>query len=589
MPNTDDLNRTVFISDNLPFLHTLDTESVDLVVIDPPFGKNQTFTGTLKPPLSELEREQERARMVEWGVYDVSGAYELGIEYPDQSGNTALFKDIWRFERVVGEDWWERIQDTPVWWLIQSTRRTHGDDSAAYIAFMAQRMMEIRRILRPMGSVYLHCDHEANAYLRQMMDAIFGHNNFRNEITWERAFGGKSSQHQPRRYGANSDTILFYAKSDKVRVSPYREVSESELGGKFPLLDDEGRRYNEGGELYRRPSQGARPNLCYEFMGFRNKGPEGWRLSKTRMQEEYDKGNVVIDNGKIIRRVYADDYKGAPLGSIWTDIPFLIGSSKEKTGYPTQKPQALAQRIIEASSNPGDIVLDCFAGCAYVPVAAEETGRRWIACDMSPRAWTIIRRQFAKKPELGMTVEDAREDYEDASPRFEGKGVLRVRGPNQLPQRSEGDAGAESPRMRVGLPEIKFRQRPLESGEQIWRAFVETWGTDCWYCGRPQDADRRVLQLDHVEPNKGDGTNDDCWNRALACIACNSDKSDRLTPADTMDKALAAGRIQTQARRDEISAAFGVRREWARKRYESLPKRGEFAGLAMASAADGVE
>ena len=103
MPNTDDLNRTVFISDNLPFLQSLDTESVDLVIIDPPFGKRQTFTGTLKPPLSDLEREQERARMVEWGVYDIASAYELGIEYPDQSGNTALFKDIWRFERVVGE------------------------------------------------------------------------------------------------------------------------------------------------------------------------------------------------------------------------------------------------------------------------------------------------------------------------------------------------------------------------------------------------------------------------------------------------------------------------------------------------------
>ena len=113
MPNTDDLNRTIFISDNLPFLQSLDTESVDLVVIDPPFGKRQTFTGTLKPPLSDLERERERARMEGWGVYDVAGAYEVGIEYPDQSGNTALFKDLWRFERVVGEDWREKVRDTP--------------------------------------------------------------------------------------------------------------------------------------------------------------------------------------------------------------------------------------------------------------------------------------------------------------------------------------------------------------------------------------------------------------------------------------------------------------------------------------------
>ena len=581
MPNTDDLNRTVFISDNLPFLQSLDSESVDLVVIDPPFGKNkkQGFEGNLKPKLSGMERTQEREMLATWGVTDVDSAHELGLEYPDADGKIALFREIWKFRRVMSADWWDSVKDTPVWWLIEATRRTHSESTAAYIAFMAQRVIELRRVLKPTGSVYLHCDHDANAYLRQMMDAIFGHNNFRNEITWERAFGGKSSQHQPRRYGANSDTILFYAKSAKVWVSPYRELSESDLNEKFPLFDDEGRRYNKSGELYRRPSQGARPNLCYEFMGFRNKGPEGWRLSQTRMQEEYDKGNIVIDNGKIIRRVYADDYKGAPLGSIWTDIPFLVGSSKEKTGYPTQKPQALARRIIEASSNPGDIVLDCFAGCAYVPVAAEESGRRWIACDMSPRAWTIIRRQFAKKPELGMTVEDEREDYEDASPRFGGSDTLRVFGPNDLPKRTDGGAPAKPLRLRSNLDEItRFRQRPLESGDQIWRAFVAEWGTACWYCGVQYAEDKRFLQLDHIEPNKYDGTNDDCRNRALACIACNSDKSDKLTPTETMDKALAAERIQTQARRDEISAAFGVRREWARKRYESLLKAKELAG-----------
>ena len=514
MPNTDDLNRTIFISDNLPFLQSLDTESVDLVIIDPPFGKRQTFMGTLKPPLSNLERERERARMDEWGVYDVASAYELGIEYPDRSGDTALFKDLWRFERVVGEDWWEETRDTPIRWLIEFARRAHGDDTAAYIAFMAQRMMEIRRILRPTGSVYLHCDHEANAYLRQMMDAAFGKDNFRNEIVWSYRTGGVSKRYFPRKH----DTILFYAKSNSYAHNPIQE------------------------------------RIYYD---------------KPFFNEQVD------DEG----RYYADVY----IRDVWDDIKPLINVSGERTGYPTQKPQALARRIIEASSNPGDIVLDCFAGCAYVPVAAEETGRRWIACDMSPRALTIVLRQFAKKPELGMTVEGEEGEYDDANPRFEGRGVLRVRGPSQLPKRSAGDADAESPRPRVSLPEIKFRQKPLESGAEIWQAFVDEWGTDCWYCGRPQPEDRRYLRLDHVEPNKGDGANDDCWNRALACIACNGDKSDRLTPAETMDKALAAGRIQTQARRDEISAAFSARREWARERYESLRKAAELAGLQAPS------
>ena len=508
MANTDDLNRTIFISDNLPFLKSLDTESVDLVIIDPPFGKKRTFEGEIKPPLTAQEKERERERMDEWGVYDAASAYELGVEYPDQSGDTALFKDIWRFERVMSQDWWGEIRDTPLGGLIESTRRTHGDDISAYIAFMGERMIEIRRVLKPRGSVYLHCDHTANAYLRQMMDAVFGAMNFRNEIIWSYRTGGVSKRYFPRKH----DTILFYAKSGSYAHNPIQE------------------------------------RIYYD---------------KPFFNEQVDEEG----------RYYADVY----LRDVWDDIKPLINVSGERAGYPTQKPQALARRMILASSDPGDIVLDCFAGCAYVPVAAEETGRRWIACDMSPRALTIVLRQFAKKPDLGMTAEGEEGDYTAANPRFEGKGVLRVRGPNRLPQRSAGDADAESPRMRVGLPEIKFRQKPLESGAEIWQAFVEEWGTDCWYCGLQQPEDRRYLQLDHVEPNKGDGTNDDCWNRALACIACNSDKSDRLTPSDTMDKALEAGRIQTQARRDEISAAFGVRREWARRRYEALPKAEELA------------
>ena len=524
MPNTDALNRTVFISDNLPFLQTLDSESVDLVVIDPPFGKKQTFTGRLRPPLSKQEREQEQDLMVNWGVYDVASAYELGVEYPDQTGETALFREMWRFERVLQQDWWDAVRETPIWWLIESTRRTHDEDTAAYIAFMAQRMVEIRRILKPTGSVYLHCDHDANAYLRQMMDAVFGSSNFRNEIIW--AYTGPSNTRRwfPRKH----DTILFYAKSnnavfnrDAVRV-PYDQETIARRGRV------------EGARSIISPS--------VETAG---------RRSEQQVQSIFGQGKVPE--------------------SWWSDIPALT-NQRETTGYPTQKPQALAERIIQASSNPGDLVLDCFAGCAYVPVAAEMLDRRWIACDMSPRAWTIVRRQFAKKPELGMTVASEDADYEQASPNFEGKGVLKILGPHELPLRSDPEMRLEYLPPRAHLPEIRFRQKPLETSAEIWQAFVDEWGTECWYCGRRQDPDRRSLQLDHVEPNKGDGSNDDCWNRALACVPCNSDKSDRLTPTQTIDKALAAGRIQTPAQRDEICARFSARRAWARNRWENLPQ-----------------
>ena len=525
MPNTDALNRTVFISDNLPFLQALDTESVDLIVIDPPFGKKQTFQGQIRPPLTDSERTLEADLLNKWGVYDVASAYEIGVEYPDQSGTTALFKDIWQFERVLEEDWYDRINDTSVWWLIESTRRTHDEDTAAYIAFMAQRMVEIRRILKPTGSVYLHCDHDANAYLRQMMDAVFGASNFRNEIIW--AYTGPSNTRRwfPRKH----DTILFYAKSntaifnrDAVRI-PYRRMS---------------------GTGHNSLARGARTNEEVKAA-----------------EAEYAK------RGKVI-----EDY--------WTDIS---GGGhipiNERTGYPTQKPQALAARIIQASSNPGDLVLDCFAGCAYVPVAAEMLDRRWIACDMSPRAWTVVRRQFAKHPDLAMTVESEEAEYDAASPTFDGKGILKVRGPNQLPQRSPDDAATERLPIRANLRPIRFRQKPLEDSQTIWQAFVDEWGTECWYCGVRQPPDRRYLQLDHIVPNKGDRSNDDCWNRALACIACNSDKSDRLTPAQTIMQALQSGRIETERQRADIERRFNDRHQWAIARWKSLPKPKRFSTL----------
>ena len=568
MPNTDDLNRTVFISDNLPLLRSLDSESVDLVVIDPPFGKNkkQGFEGRLQPPLNKEERETEREMMESWEVMDVDSAHELGLEYPDADGKIAWFKEIWSFARVMGEDWWRDIAGTPIWWLIEATRRTHSESTAAYIAFMAQRAVELRRILKPAGSVYLHCDHEANAYLRQMMDAVFGKNNFRNEITWVRHTSQqRGSQHLPKRYSHTTDTILFYAKSREAALSAFMPLTQAERDEKFPLADENGERYyDDSAHIWSTPNMGARPNLCYTWRGFTNPYPSGWRLSEETLEEEYRKGNIVIiktnkdkpgEGRKLQRRKYERDWRGATRPNLWDDI--LPAQGRERTGYPTQKPQELARRMIEASSNPGDIVLDCFAGCAYVPVAAEQTGRRWIACDNSPRAWTIIHRQFAKQPELGMTDEDS----------------FRFHGPHNLPKRTDGGAVAKPLRPRSSVGEItRFRQKPLETDAVIWRAFVDEWGTDCWYCGVQQLEDKRFLHLDHIEPNKYDGTNDDCWNRALACPACNSDKGSALTPAETMDKALAAGRIQTQARRREIGDAFAVRREWARKRYEALPK-----------------
>jgi len=576
--NIDDWTSTVFICDNLPFLKAIPSESIDLVCIDPPFGKKQTFVGTLVQPLSKEELRIEQELMRSWGVTDPDSAYEAGLEWPDQEGKTAKFEEIWNFSRHIYAGWIDQLAlvNPGLEFLIRSIRYTQNDGIAAYIAFMAERMFQVKRILKPAGSVYLHCDNAANGYLRQMMDAVFGQGNFRNEIMWVRHTSHqRGSQHEPKSWGNTLDTILFYAKSRQTTVQPWRALTEEELLKKFNRVDANGRRYyNDSSHIWSSPNMGARPNLCYtwekEGYSFTNPHPSGWRLEQERLEEEYRKGNIVIlPGGKLQRRKYADDWRGAAAGSLWNDINPAAG--REYVGYPTQKPQALARRIIEASCPEGGVVLDCFAGCAYVPVAAQRAGRRWIACDMSPRAWTVIRRQFHKQPDLGIRTEGEippDPDHPDLYAELQMLGkVIRVRGPYDLPEPVESEAQAVMQGV-IHRANPKYRTQPEETKDQIWDAFVAEWGTACWYCGQPQYNSRRVLQLDHVEPNQRDGSNDDCWNRALACIDCNGDKSDKLTPEQTIDLALARGRIPTPARAAEQKEAFRRRMAWAAERWE---------------------
>ena len=536
--NTASLDGTVFVSDNLPFLKSLDNESIDLVCIDPPFGKCQTFEGTLKPPLTSEERRLEDELMASWDVYDVASAYEIGLEYPDQTGTTAKFDDIWSFRVRVYPDWYQTLKEVcpGAWLLIESTLLTHGESAAAYIAFMVERMLEIRRVLKPTGSVYLHCDHDANSYLRQMMDAVFGPRNYRRELIWslKTASGFKSAVNN---FVRSHETILYYAKDQSQCVfnKSFGGYSDSYLA-RFRKIDGDGRRY-------------------------RDDRPGG-------------------------RRQYLDESRGVPLTDVWDDIMSFQqnSASVELTGYPTQKPQALARRIIEASTNPGDVVLDCFAGCAYVPVAAQLTGRRWIACDMSPRAWTVVRRQFHKHPDLGIITEGEIESDGNGSqvePKLATAGrTIRVRGPNQLPVRTtEDEPLVPSEHGEPIMPSayesrpIRFRQRPLETGQAIWDAFVLEWGPRCWYCGTRKVEDRREIYLDHVEPNQRDGSNDDCWNRALACSICNSNKGADLTPEETINIAFEQGLIETDALRRGVLEGFANRMTWAKLRWERISTR----------------
>ena len=472
--NSSAYNRTLFVADNLGLLESLDNESIDLICIDPPFAKNQTFVGALRPPLSKEEREQELATLADWGIRNRADAARAGIEWPDGEDGSAKFQDIWRWEDDVHEEWLADIGKPPYEGLaqvIEATRRAHSESVAAYLTYMAIRLIEMRRVLKPTGSLYLHCDPTASHYLKAMMDSIFGQQNFRNEIVWGYTGPGNIRRWFPLKH----DIILFYAKTDEAQFNrdevrvPYKTESFT-MGG--------------GGSLARKGKGGD---------------------YKAGMEEQLAKGKVV------------EDY--------WIDIPSL-SVSNERTGYPTQKPVALAERIVKASTNPSDIVLDCFAGCAYVPAAAERNGRRWIACDISPRALTVLRRQFAK-----FRYEVDGEGQGD-EPTLIADADVTVRSPMDLPQRTDEDP---SPTMRPKpLPERKFKVPASTIPEKEMLEFLlDLSGYMAWCCGfanrMPDGSIVRTINnfhLDHIDPTSKGGSNQ-ITNRAPMCPRHNILKKDR--------------------------------------------------------------
>jgi len=274
----------------------------------------------------------------------------------------------------------------------------------AYLSMMAPRLLELRRVLKEKGSIYLHCDTTASAHLRLLMDAIFGPQNFRNEIIWKRA---QPKSHTSVRMSRAHDVILFYAKSRDAKYRQQYAPHDPAYVDRFYKYVEEGtgRRYTLGDLT--NPNRN-RPNLTYEF-------PPGsgvvrvWRWTKERMQKAWDSGRVVLPpNGKVVRlKRYLDEMQGTPVTDIWDDIEHLHGSMQESLGYPTQKPEALLERIIEGSSEEGDLVLDPFCGCGTAIVVAHALERRWIGIDVTHLATTLIKNRL--QDAFG---EDVRATYE---------------------------------------------------------------------------------------------------------------------------------------------------------------------------------
>ena len=282
---------------------------------------------------------------------------------------------------------------------------TSSDKS--YLVYMAARLLEMRRVLKTTGSIYLHCDPTMSHYLKLVLDAIFGKANFRNDVIWKRRHGSASHVHKSNRLGVCNDTCCFTqprTRHDSTHNlhSKNRNTSNTSTDFSGHVMPD-GRRYR----IDNLANPAPRPNLMYDYKGFPHP-KNGWAISREKMEEWDLAGRLEFPKkptGRIQRRRFLDELKGKPVQTMWVDIRGISGQSKERTGYPTQKPLALLDRIIKASSNEGNIVLDPFAGCATACVSAESLHRQWVGIDISPKAAELVRQRM--RDELGMFYQGA--------------------------------------------------------------------------------------------------------------------------------------------------------------------------------------
>ena len=497
MAELNAINRGVYIADNLEFLRSLNDECIDLILIDPPFSKHDEFVSDqLKPPLTAQEREIERRLLARWGIHADADARKAGVVLPE--GSEAGFTDIWSWERDIHEDWLKGLEENfeGLHRVIEAARYLHSDGMAAYMCYMSVRIIEIHRILKPTGTLYLHCDNTANSYIRQLLDGVFGARNFRNELVWHYGKMSNTKTNFPK----NHDTIYRYSKSDQYVFTP------------IPGGDSEYR------ERFKRDLTGNQ--VLYGSVKDRSD-----RLITGRIRRrEQELGRALADEDVLFD--FDLEFK-TQSDVIYQAI--LRGNQQERTGYPTQKPVALAERIVQASSRPGDVVLDCFAGCAYAAIAAEKLDRRWIACDFNPRAWTVLKRQFSK-PNLALLRCN---DETTGQAVLGNEPVVTVHGPAELPLRTTPIAAPEPKAIELPTRAFKVPASIIPEREMLER-LLEFSGYQAWCCGfANRRADGAIIRttrnfhLDHLQPESKDGSHQ-ITNRAPMCPSHNIRKSNRL-------------------------------------------------------------
>ena len=378
---------SLFYGDNLEVLREhLADDSVDLVYLDPPFNSNASYNVLFKEPEGHRSQAQIEAFDDTWHWTD---AAERAFDEVMRSGNSEAAEMLRAMRGFLREN-----------------------DLMAYLAMMAVRLIELHRVLKPSGALYLHCDPTASHYLKILLDAVFGKGRFVNEITWKRSHAHSDHKQGATHYGRLSDRILYYAKSEQhIWNVQYTAYSQEYVARDYRRVEPDGRCYRL--DNIQGPGGAEKGNPYYEVMGV----SRHWRYSRKRMEELIARGLVVQTRPGAVPQLkrYLDEMPGVPLQDIWTDIDIINNRSKELLGYPTQKPVALLERIVAASSNEADLVLDPFCGCGTTLHAAAKLNRRWIGVDITHLAINLIRKRLRGAfPELAFDIVGVPKDLDGA-------------------------------------------------------------------------------------------------------------------------------------------------------------------------------
>lgn len=366
----------LYYGDNLHVLRRyVPDASVDLIYLDPPFNSERAYSAIFK-----------------------------GADALESDAQVQAFTDFWRWDDIAQAHFstlteGETAAPEPVANLLVALRSLLNDNNLfAYLVMMTVRLLELRRVLKPTGSLYLHCDPTASHYLKLVLDTLFGAENFRNEIIWQRA----TAKNDSMRFGRSHDVIFFYTAGAKFTWNPqYGPLGDETINHNYTMVEAGTERRYQLCDLTANKPGG---DVDYEWHGARPYKGRHWAFSRENMDKFLKEGRIVFRRTGMPRlKKYLDEQPGVPLHDIWGDIR-LSTATKERLGYPTQKPVALLERILTASSNPGDVVLDPFCGCGTAIEAAERLKRRWIGIDITHLAISIIRRRFKALPNATFEV-----------------------------------------------------------------------------------------------------------------------------------------------------------------------------------------